>query len=207
MVMSTLRLFATWSLMTAMLALGTAHAWDGEWTRAKSGEYPAYDPGDKTGNAGTDERPQTFYIPPAREFDNVDPEELYRSVSDYSPHAMAQFTRNVSVGGKPLNKGYYLVRLGQANDGSPRTNQGAFVPVSYEERKERKKADKDAGFDLFVIYRVGTVAAVCPIQERQAYVKQKGDKLPKNPVAWIELENDQPVLKFYYKKTIYTSRL
>lgn len=194
-------------IFTLLLGAGSTSAWDGDWTRAKSGEWPAYDPGDSTGTAGTDEKPQTYFIPPSRDFDDVDTEELYRKVKDYSPHALAQFTRSVRVSGSSLAKGYYLVRMGQAGDGSNNTNLGEIRPVTPDTLKTRQKEDKKAGYDVFVIYKLGNVAAVCPIQHRERYEKQEGEKLPKQPVAWLDLENNQPVLKFYYDKTVYTSVL
>ena len=60
---------------------------------------------------------------------------------------------------------------------------------------------------VLVLKQLGKVVGVVPIAQRQAYTPKKGEKLPKQAMAWVDDQGDTPVLKFYYKKTIYSTPL
>src|SRR3712207_5109025 len=96
------------SLMIPLLVLALTApeslAWDGNWTQAESGRGGViYDPGTTQGNAGTDERPQRFFIPPPRDWAHVDPEEPddYKR-KDYTPYALARITQTVQYQGRTI---------------------------------------------------------------------------------------------------------
>jgi hypothetical protein len=58
-------------------------------------------------------------------------------------------------------------------------------------------------YQVFVLKRQGKVMGVVPINRMEDYTPPRGQKLPKQALAWIEMENQHPVLKFYYKKRLY----
>jgi hypothetical protein len=59
----------------------------------------------------------------------------------------------------------------------------------------------------FVIKKLGNVVAVLPIERSERYKRKKGEKKLKNPVATIVMENHLPVLKVYWKDTVYSTVL
>src|SRR5690242_18878579 len=80
-------------LSVALWASREVLAWDGNWTQGKSGVYLDSDSGSSEAKSGNkpEDVPQHYYIPPNRDFDDIDPGELadYR-FDDYSPYALAR---------------------------------------------------------------------------------------------------------------------
>lgn len=114
-------------IIICLMAPGSAFAWDGNWTHAKSGnERDLFnDPGRSDWQAGTDP-PQKFWIPSVRDFADVDPEELHdyfdRKNRHYTPYALARVEQNIRYNNLTIPKGYYLIKPGDDNDGSPKVN-------------------------------------------------------------------------------------
>jgi hypothetical protein len=111
--------------------------WDGEFTDGSSGwQYGHPDPGSSEGKTGQKNKdyPQHFWIPPLRQFEDTDPEELEEQEGhSYSPYALLLLPVDVKYKDWKLPKGYYQVKLGQNNDGSPKTrlapqDQRPFTP-------------------------------------------------------------------------------
>jgi hypothetical protein len=103
-------------------------AWDGNWTDASSGRVGLYDnPGSTDGQAGTDP-PQKYYTASPRDYAEVDPDELndyfHRRNKDYTPYALARITQDIHYNSWVIPKGYYLIKPGDAEDGSPQVNLG-----------------------------------------------------------------------------------
>lgn len=244
-------------LGVAMASGLSAWAWDGRWTQAVSGDGIFNDPGSSQGDAGTPERPQTFFTPPPRDYVDVDPEELSdyfdRRNRHYSPYALARIEQNIRYQGIVIPKGYYVIKPGDTNDGSPRINfnttvttsntqnqtlppisssQATFslenepepaapsatapsgnppttsTPVSLtppEKRQPGLQVGNPDTYRIFVIKRLGKVIAVVPIHRMESYKPSRKEKLPKHALAWVEMENRHPVLKFYYKKRVYAT--
>jgi hypothetical protein len=102
-------------------------AWDGNWIEAPSGDF-LYDGNDSQGKSGVSPAPQTYYEAPPRRYDDVDPEELSDYFGkgrrpDYSPYALLRLTQNLHYGPDiTLPAGYYLVKAGDAGDGSPKAH-------------------------------------------------------------------------------------
>ena len=212
--------FLTLLFIACLLLTSVALAWDGRWNIAPSGSYPLPEPTDKGRNietdAGTDERPQSYNTTlPPRDYANVDPEEIIEAGGkDYSPYALVRITQDFRINGKIYTKGYYHIKAGQWGDGSLNTqsltnqmiaSREALPAIDDEETKKQKKQP----MDVFLLKRNGNVLTVVPIHGRQGYAKQKGEKLPskKTALAWVEYEGPRPVLKFYYKKTVYFTYL
>lgn len=208
------------AIIACLLLAGSAFAWDGRWTEAPSGSYPLPEVNDKARNietdAGTDERPQTYNTTlPPRDYANVDPEEIIEAGGkDYSPYALVRMTQDFRINGKVYKKGYYHIKAGQWGDGSlntqPLSNQliaahNALPPANGDEEQKKEKHP----LDVFLLKQNGNVLTVIPIHGKQAYQKQKGEKLPGRnaSLAWMEYEGPRPVLKFYYKKTVYFTYL
>lgn len=116
--------------------------WDGEFTEASSGYHYGYpDPGSSEGEAGIDkkDRPEHFWIPPDRQWENVDPERLkdyegnwFSGGEAYTPYAVVLFPRDLVYRKWALPHGYYQIKVGQANDGSPSTRlHGSESPSVY----------------------------------------------------------------------------
>ncbi len=259
-------------LLALLLGGGPALAWDDNWTQARSGDTLLYDKDSKHGNAGTDERPQTFFIPPPRDFWDVDPEELGDyGKKQYTPYALARVTQNISYNGFVLTPGYYLIKPGDYNDGSPRTNLGTQPSTAYLQPPpaasspgpaqdagaaspalppmaepppsqpgmrldpapageagmqpisdtspslpplqapapapgpDDAKAQEESAYKVFVLKKLGRVIAVIPIHRMEHYNPPRKEKAPRHAVAWVAVENNHPVLKFYYKKRIYST--
>lgn len=193
--------------------------WDNNLIDADSGvEFNLQDPNSSEDKSGIKkDLPQTFFIPPPRQFDDVDPEELDEQAGkDYTPHALVQVRSNIRYRNVVLKKGYYQVKLGQIQDGSPNSRlhpQDAYLaaaatgmthPASTQ-HYSRKYFESTPS--VFVLKQLGKVIAVLPITRVTAYQAPKGEKPPKKPVAVIEYENNQPVMKVYYKKNLYWSAL
>ncbi len=222
-----MRAFTVASLCASiLLSASTAWAWDMRWTNAVSGNGDVlYDAGSSHGTAGTDEPPQTFHAPPPRDFADVDPEELDdyfdRRNKDYVPYALARVERNIVYNGQlMLPKGYYLIKAGDDMDGSPRVDarlwnapqvsaaasvQSLPPAASTSTVGQNPQNAKAPSYRVFVIKRLGKVVAVVPIHRVEAYKPPQKEKLPRQALAWVEMENRHPVLKFYYKKRIYST--
>lgn len=114
-------------LLPLMNLLGgnSALAWDGDWTQARSGRLIFDNPGSTDGQAGTDP-PQKYYTPAPRDYSEVDPDELSdyfnRKNKDYSPYALARISQDLHYNSQMVPKGYYLIKPGNKNAGSPRVN-------------------------------------------------------------------------------------
>jgi hypothetical protein len=66
-------------------------------------------------------------------------------------------------------------------------------------------SDKERVHRAFIFKQLGKVIAVVPIHEMESYRPPKGEKAPKQAVAWLELQEQRPVLRFYYRQRIYTT--
>ena len=338
-----------WLALAAAFALASpAFAWDGVWTQGVSGnEYGLYDAGVKQTDAGTPVRPQTFFIPPPRDYWDVDPEELSDyGKKRYSPYALARINQDIRYNGLLIPKGYYEIKPGDANAGSPRINLGTQSATSYLRAPQPaatgamstqdpamakpmpvnpgqpipaksgtgRLPSEDAGvlrlspmekgmkpisdtpidmqpsgmtdngfmpalrqspppnavmvpnqslapiegftpvlpqgltpgpppveglqavnpapigdplpespqktkavapvepeepevprYNVFVLKKLGKVVAVIPINRMETYKPERKEHIPKQALAWVEMENNHPVLKFYFKKRIYSS--
>ena len=169
----------------------SAEAWDGNWTQAKSGTEGAlydqgtemgvagtkgriYDPGNSTGKAGTKEPPQKFWIPPNPQFADVDlkdADNYYRK--DYSPYAMVLFPQNVTFGNQFLQKGYYLVQPGSADDGSANKSQRQFIAQNTDPNEitpnlpslqsTNQELPEDMPATALIVKKLGKVVAVLPV--------------------------------------------
>lgn len=116
-----------------------AWAWDGNWTHAKSGNERDVmdDTGRSDKKAGTDP-PQKYWIPSVRDFADVDPEEIHdyfdRKNRHYTPYALARIEQNIRYNSLSIPKGYYLIKPGDEQDGSPKVNlknlTGQNLPLS-----------------------------------------------------------------------------
>lgn len=236
------------------LSLSSAWAWDGDWTEARSGQVGLFDDPDSTqSKAGTDP-PQKFLTPNPRDYADVDPEELddyyHRYNKDYSPYALARITQDLRYNNQVIPKGYYLVKPGGMNAGSPRINMatlnakeaaqaganataGANVgsaqqlpaltttetvtPATWHQpiqpsagqtpappSQPALKTNRNAPvYQVFVLKRQGKVIGVVPINRMESYQPPRDQKIPKQALAWIEIEDRHPVLKFYFKKWVY----
>lgn len=200
--------------------------WDDTYTHAKSGvEGDPIDPGNSDGKSGVKNPPWTFFIPPPRYYENVDPEQISdNKKKDYSPYALALFPQNFTYRGRAISKGYYLVKLGDEDGGSPKTNLHAEFPKEYptvtdpvadfqreqEKHKTRqeKKEEAASAARTLILEQLGNVITVLPINRREAYKAEKGQpKKFKRALAEVVFENHVPLLKYYYKKTIYVTDL
>ena len=193
------------------------HAWDGEWTYARSGDWPGgYDPGNSNGKAHA-EKPlkRDFFIPPIPAFEDLDPEEFEElTKKGYTPYVVARFHFDIRVNGKVMPKGYYQIKVGQYSDGSPNTtlagpssgfNTG-LMPGSREKFRNhwwqfnRRKAPRE----VFVIKHLGKVMNVVAITRIEPYIRDKDEKKQKQDLAWLEKsETGNTVLKLYHKKMLY----
>ena len=216
----------------ACLIFPEAQAWDGEWTDAKSGRTGLFeDPGSTHGQAGTDP-PQKYYTPAPRDYADVDPEELNdyfkRWDKDYSPYALARITQDLHYRQFVLPKGYYLIKPGDIQDGSPHVKLKNLEPTIAESEPlpeveedaqptSKKKASKKpspkknettlqhSAYQVLVIKRQGKVIVVVPIHRRQFYRPAYHDKIPNRALAWVEEEDRHPVLKFYFHNWLYAT--
>jgi hypothetical protein len=290
-------------ILTSAISL----AWDGDWTSARSGEFP-YDSEDSTGKTGVPNAPQLFPTTPSLDYSDVDPQELDdyythgQKSRTYTPYALARVSQELRYNSKiVLPPGYYLVKTGNFQDGSPNkhnlpTEDGSLPPgtstassaaesttiyraptkkrFSLMNRQKRGKEEAlakaqeasgnasnsadssqnstesgDAKSPLpggglprvFIIKKQSKVIAVIPIHHAQTYLpitekkllknpfkkeKKAGEKLasepeaseaekdaeatlkkriPANALAWVELEDRRPVLKFYYRHMLYST--
>lgn len=267
-------------LLILMLGAPDALAWDGRWTQAVSGGDALYDAGNKQTDAGTDERPQTYFIPPPRDHWDVDPEELDDyGRKHYTPYALTRITQHINYNGLILGPGYYLIKPGDHNDGSQRVNlhnqpataylqaptaatvvvpqqapaagsgmslppledpaapaqktpgdqptlrlspaptgaeagmhpiantgqQASGAPASPASPPPANDPQEESPYKVFVIKKLGKVVAVIPIHRMEHFNPPRKTKVPKHAVAWVEMENNHPVLKFYYKKRVYST--
>jgi len=230
-------------------------AWDGDWTHAHSGKVGLFDdPGSSDGKSGTDP-PQKYYKANPRDFVDVDPEELddyfNRYKKEYSPYALARITQNIRYNNVFIPKGYYLIKPGDINDGSPRISLknvepptelvapnavpigrlAATQPVmdeipavdtetlppmppsAYPETPSPPSPPATGNtlksgepvYQVFVIKKLGKVVAVVPINRMEIYKPKRKEHVPKHALAWLEQENRRPVLKFYYRKRLYST--
>lgn len=206
-------------VLLALLCVLPVYAWDGDWTQAESGSNWMPDPENTDGVGNIKDRPQKFWIPTPRHHKDVDPEEI----SDYhgkhtSPYALARFPYNVRYQDWRIGKGYYLVKPGDDSDGSPAVHLVAAQPTDQslqplqdvdpsDGSTGQNASDKGPVFRTFMLKKLGRVIAVLPIEGSEAYARKKGEKWPKDALAWVEMEDSQPVLKFYYDKRVYRTRL
>ena len=127
--MNNWRFMGLWRLALIGFAVGMslnalALAWDGDWTDAHSGRTGLFEnPGSTDGQAGTDP-PQKYYTAAPRDYSEVDPEELddyfHRRDKNYTPYALARVDQDLHYNQLTVPKGYYLIKPGDAQDGSER---------------------------------------------------------------------------------------
>lgn len=207
-----------------LLSQGIALAWDGKWTDGKSGQDYIYDKEDSTGKAGSDP-PQTFPAPPLRDYANVDPEELddYKRHKDYTPYALLRIPQALHYEGTVIPSGYYQVKAGNWGGGSlnhslntpvsgslsnPANTARVYQNPSAASNTQASPQATDPHFPMqrvFVIKHLGNVVAVVPIHQIKPYNPKKQDKIKvrRHALAWIEMEDRQPVLKFYNHHWLY----
>jgi hypothetical protein len=202
-------------LACSLLGALVAHGWDGQWTDGKSGQDYLYDKDDSTGKAGTEEPAQVFLIPPPRDYMNVDPEELddyfKQRKKDYSPYALLRLPQAIRYEGVTIPKGYYEVKAGEWGDGSPNIRLNAPQQLPPLQPQSTGKTNQSSskplpGQRVLIIKRLGNVIAVVPIHEIRFYKPPRKDKIPKRALAWLETEERQPVLKYYEKHWIFSTR-
>jgi hypothetical protein len=240
-------------IVCAFSLLPVGLAWDGDWTSGASGEY-LYDSESTQGKSGVTTAPQNFLIPPVPDYDDVDPEELddyfRHGKREYSPYALARVSRELRYNDKiVIPQGYYLVKVGDFRDGSPKTNiSQAGVTLSLEKPSRRKPSTKKTLPEdvpaikskkhappvlprVFILKKLGKVVAVVPIHRAEHYIPaldrhkdkaEKGEpekppsppegwetktkkKLPSHALAWIEIEDRRPVLRFYHRHLLYST--
>ncbi len=239
-------------LPLVVLCCVSAGAWDGNWTNASSGRGFIFDdPGDSTGQAGTDP-PQKFWIPNRRDHADVDPEELHdyfdRSNKDYAPYALARVTQTIHYNNLTIPKGYYLIKPGEETDGSPKVNLNTLEPYASQKAPISREIDEEDDsvetlppyttqsehlpgavsvnttsvprlasrppelkdnvrfYQTLVILKQGRVMGVVPVHRMEQYRPEKKEKPPRRALAWVAWEEQRPVLKFYYKKWVYTTQ-
>ncbi len=113
-------------LLLTTLVQPVGLAWDGDWTDASSGRVELYDnPGSTEKQAGSDP-PQKYYTAAPRDYDEVDPRELddyyHRFNKNYTPYALVRITQDLHYNSWVIPKGYYLVKPGEVQEGSPQVN-------------------------------------------------------------------------------------
>ncbi len=169
-------------VILCLLIIGNpVFAWDGDWTEGQSGVEPnLYDEGNSDTKSGLDGKYEFFYIPPVPQWEQVDWEELQDNrKGNKSPYVILQIPQPVKFRGQWLTKGYYLVKIGDSNDGSP----SFLAPPN--QRWNR----------TLILKQYGTVKAVLPITQIAPSLKKKREQ----PRAWIE----NNTLKVYSQKLIY----
>jgi hypothetical protein len=210
-------------LLACLLTASAGWAWDGDWTQGRSGYGNDIfeDTGRSDGQSGTDP-PQKFWKADPRDYANVDPEELHdyfdkRKHRDYVPYALARVEQALRYQNFTLPKGYYLIKPGDANDGSPLvtldTTRGKVdslqspaesgSPPSQPGNRPASLSKRVAFYQSFVIIRQGKVLGVVPVHRMTPYKPPREVKVPRQALAWVAWENRRPVLKFYYKKWLY----
>lgn len=180
-------------------------AWDDRYTQAKSGDWPGYHETEKKWtDSGSSPKPFRMERPAPPQFADVDLDEnMDNKGKDYSPYAALRLLQDVKLKDAALTKGYYLLKAGHFGDGSLNSRQAQNIQYGGLSDKDKKKLP----YQLFILKRQGKVITVVPIERIEPYPRQKKEKYPKKPLAWIEGEGDQRTLKFYYKKRLYISRL
>ncbi|WP_303673267.1 hypothetical protein [Vampirovibrio chlorellavorus] len=203
-------------VLTSLLTVTVGWAWDGDWTQGRSGYGNDIfeDTGRSDGQAGTDP-PQKFWKADPRDHANVDPEELHdyfdkRKNRDYVPYALARVEQALRYQNFILPKGYYLIKPGDANDGSPLVTMGSLQTPTENSSAPSQPGDRPASlskrvafYQSFVIIRQGKVLGVVPVHRMTPYKPPRDAKIPRRALAWVAWENRRPVLKFYYKKWLY----
>jgi hypothetical protein len=189
------------SLLPA-LAQQAKGIWDDHGTNAKSGvEGTLLDPGSTEGQSGVKPPPQTYFIPPPRQYEEVDPEEIRETKKrDYTPYALAQLPQTITYRGKLIPKGYYQIKLGFRNEGSPKTNLNETPTLSPEEQETIRR--------VLILKQLGKVVAVIPVQRFQVLdLSRKEKKKFKKPTAGLVYEDHAPVLQYRLKDEVYSTIL
>ncbi len=203
-------------LLGVLLTTTGGWAWDGNWTQGRSGYGNDIfeDTGRSDGQAGTDP-PQKFWKADPRDYANVDPEELHdyfdkRKNRDYVPYALTRVEQALQYQNFTLPKGYYLIKPGDANEGSPLVTMGSLQSptengstTTQPGSRPTSLSKRVAFYQSFVIIRQGKVLGVVPVHRMSPYKPPKEVKVPRQALAWVAWENRRPVLKFYYKKWLY----
>lgn len=203
-------------LLGVLLTTTWGWAWDGNWTQGRSGYGNDIfeDTGRSDGQAGTDP-PQKFWKADPRDYANVDPEELHdyfdkRKNRDYVPYALARVEQALHYQNFTLPKGYYLIKPGDANEGSPLVSIGNLQTPAENNSTSAQPGNRPSSlskrvafYQSFVIIRQGKVLGVVPVHRMSPYKPPKEVKAPRQALAWVAWENRRPVLKFYYKKWLY----
>jgi hypothetical protein len=183
--------------------------WDGQWTDASSGYHYSWpDPGDSTNKSGNKPKdfPEHYWIPPARQFEDVDPEQSALNQRwHYTPFGQLMVWQTLTLPtGQTVDKGYYQIRVGQYDDGSPktrlsddqRTQQLTNTPVPPNKRPPRNVFELEDRIQrqshVMILYRVGKVVAVLPIMERLPVAASPTFERP-SPVARVKTALAHPV--------------
>lgn len=153
---------------------------------------------------------------------------------DYSPYALLRLTQTLYYGDTSISPGYYQVKIGLWGEGSPTHNlpvppavlkppvtaSAPRVPVEQSESthlpSNREKAKPTAQLKpispkklprqrVFIFKKLGNVVAVVPIHEVTIYKPTRKKKAPRHSLAWLEVENRQPVLKYYGKPWLFST--
>lgn len=72
--------------------------------------------------------------------------------------------------------------------------------------KDPPEVDKERRvYRTFVLKRLGKVVAVIPVHEMETYWPKWKEHIPRHALAWVEVQDQRPVLRFYYKHRIYST--
>jgi hypothetical protein len=209
------------SFAVSFLFIGRAGAqdvgiWDNNLTQGRSGvEGDLGDEKNSDWKSGLKTPNTWFFIPPKRQFADVDLDEVgAEKAYRYATDPVVLLNQTVRVQGRWIPKGYYQVKLGDANDGSLNVQLASTAqampqmiqPVQAGGRNQ--PLPQPPAFSTFVFKKLGKVVAVVPISTVAPFTPPKKEKRKyKQPVAMVELENQVPVLKIYYKQMVYAAPL
>lgn len=154
---------------------------------------------------------------------------------DYSPYALLRLTQALRYKATTLPPGYYQVKIGLLGEGSPQENEqslenpvatlGPVLPpiqVTSAASTPSAEAPSQAGSQqspklkqipsnkvppqrVMIIKRLGNVVAVVPLHTVTIIKPARKEKIPKRALAWVEVENRQPVLKYYAKPWLFST--
>jgi hypothetical protein len=169
--------------------------WDGDWTDGRSGVEPGKpDPKSSDGKSGLDGDFRWYHqTQDAIKFEQADQfEDNEHGGRDYSPNALFQVVKQISVNGVTLKPGFYQIKLGRGHE-HPMRKPFEYAPQDPPPTVETSQGVKPS-FSVFVIKRRGMVLTTIPVErvEKHHHTPAEKDRYRRHDIFSLTRDQEEP---------------
>lgn len=169
--------------------------WDGDWTDGRSGVEPGKpDPNSSDGKSGLDGDFRWYHqTQDPIKFEQADQfEDNEHGGRDYSPNALFQIRKAISINGVTLKPGYYHIKLGRGHE-HPMRKPFEFAPQETVSPRETPEG-VHAPFSVFVIKRRGMILTTIPVERVQvhSHTPEEKDRRRRHEIFSLFKDQEEP---------------